>query len=130
MSQKYIVTVKESRSENNTFLERGEKVEATRKYVLTTCVIAGALATFLIPVREGLPPREWAFTIISLSVVSYLCAIGLGVLHIMLLFHKELYSKENIAGETWNWAFKLAMFALIVENVRNVPQPLVEQRKG
>jgi len=113
MSIKYLVTIEhvdqkvDVKKTNN--MGREKKVEATRQYVLTTCVIAGALAAFLIPVRESLPPKQWPFTLITLSVFSYLWVIGQGVLHIMVLYLNELYSK-NKPDKDWSWKFEISMY--------------------
>jgi len=113
MSKKYLITIEhidqKCDTEKSNDLGREKKVEATRQYVLTTCVIAGALAAFLIPVRESLPIKQWPFTLITLSVFSYLWVIGQGVLHIMFLYIKELYSKNESEKEDWGWKFEFSV---------------------
>jgi len=88
-------------------MERQAKIEATRQFVLTTCVIAGALAAFLIPVLNTTASNEWQFTIISFSIFFYLWTIGQGILHILFLYLKELYSSNISADNEWKWKFEL-----------------------
>ena len=79
-------------------MSREHKVEATRQFVLSVCVIAGAIAAFQMPLLKGLSSTSVAFATVSSSIACYLIAILLGILHLVLLYHEALYSGEDGAS--------------------------------
>jgi hypothetical protein len=80
-------------------MSRDHKVEATRQFVLSVCVIAGAIAAFQMPMLKGLGSTSVAFAAVSSSIACYLIAILLGILHLVLLYHEALYADKSGASD-------------------------------
>ena len=82
-------------SKNGDPMSRDTVVEATRHFVLSVCVISGALAAFQMPLLKGLSSTSVAFATVASSIACYLIAILLGILHLLVLYHEGLYPDKS-----------------------------------
>ena len=102
MQRTYTITVEESKPgvkvDSPARFGREKKVEATRQFVLTVCIISGAIAAFQMPLLKGLGNTSYAFAAIATSIACCLIVILVGVLHLAILYYVDLYTDDAGGG--------------------------------